>query len=93
MELADVRDSKSRGGNTVRVRPPPPAPNKDAHLSAATNVRPLLIYGQIQPKHAQIRQRMNGTSGGKFSPKDSYTREQAMLITVRLDKAIENLQG
>ena len=27
MELADVTDSKSVGSNTVRVRPPPPAPN------------------------------------------------------------------
>ena len=26
MELADVPDSKSGGSDTVRVRPPPPAP-------------------------------------------------------------------
>ena len=28
MELADVLDSKSSGSDTVRVRPPPPAPSK-----------------------------------------------------------------
>ena len=29
MELADVSDSKSDGSDTVRVRPPPPAPEND----------------------------------------------------------------
>ena len=29
MELADVPDSKSGGSDTVRVRPPLPAPNKN----------------------------------------------------------------
>ena len=29
MELADVTDSKSVGSNTVRVRPPPPAPKSE----------------------------------------------------------------
>ena len=36
MELADVPDSKSGGSDTVRVRPPRPAPTK----------RPLLSTGQ-----------------------------------------------
>ena len=29
MELADVPDSKSGGSDTVRVRPPPPAPERN----------------------------------------------------------------
>ena len=33
MELADVLDSKSSGSDTVRVRPPLPAPTKNALLS------------------------------------------------------------
>ena len=33
MELADVLDSKSSGSDTVRVRPPLPAPTKKPDLS------------------------------------------------------------
>ena len=32
MELADVLDSKSSGSDTVRVRPPPPAPKLDTNF-------------------------------------------------------------
>ena len=41
MELADVLDSKSSGSDTVRVRPPLPAPDKSTkpRLGASFNLR------------------------------------------------------
>ena len=38
LELADEVDSKSIGSNTVRVRPPPPAPRKNELLSTKTKL-------------------------------------------------------
>ena len=48
MELADVLDSKSSGSDTVRVRPPPPAPEKatDFYLSLF-QLNPPLRVGEI----------------------------------------------
>ena len=39
MELADVLDSKSSGSDTVRVRPPLPAPKKGTHSV------PFFVFG------------------------------------------------
>ena len=36
MELVDVTDSKSVGGNIVWVRVPPPAPIKDGYFDIVT---------------------------------------------------------
>ena len=42
MELADVPDSKSGGSDTVRVRPPLPAPEKSTRKRAFFNeINPL----------------------------------------------------
>ena len=47
LELADEVDSKSIGGDTVRVRPPPPAPRKKskARKSLALLFRCCLTRG------------------------------------------------
>ena len=50
MELADVTDSKSVGSNTVRVRPPPPAPEKHLPVSGR---RFLVLAVEIQRNATQ----------------------------------------
>ena len=43
MELADVLDSKSSGSDTVRVRPPLPAPNKKSDFEKSDFLFVLFI--------------------------------------------------
>ena len=48
MELADVLDSKSSGSDTVRVRPPLPAPEKDlVERQGLFQLNPPLRVGEI----------------------------------------------
>lgn len=46
-ELADVRDSKSRGGNIVRVRPPLPAPKIDRLRRSLSILLFTLHFGEL----------------------------------------------
>ena len=54
MELADVLDSKSSGSDTVRVRPPPPAPNK----SRVNFVHSAFVYYHAMGRTPQMRKHL-----------------------------------
>ncbi len=51
MELADVLDSKSSGSDTVRVRPPPPAPKSYGDAKHPHSF--LMLYSRVNPPNAK----------------------------------------
>ena len=55
MELVDVTDSKSVGGNIVWVRVPPPAPRKNELLSTGQRLVLLLYFGKNSEVLRKIR--------------------------------------
>ena len=63
MELADVTDSKSVGSDTVWVRVPPPAPEKNPHLSTTSvgSFQLSVPYGTISTP--SVREAPIGVSG------------------------------
>ena len=52
MELADVLDSKSSGSDTVRVRPPLPAPTKKELLSTKSSFFVIQAAGFVWNQRA-----------------------------------------
>ena len=52
MELADVLDSKSSGSDTVRVRPPLPAPKKDSPSWCYPFLLPYAVSVEFDAKSA-----------------------------------------
>jgi hypothetical protein len=46
-ELADARDSKSRGLRPVRVRPPLPAPGSTCENERGADLRRKAVYGLL----------------------------------------------
>ena len=56
LELADEVDSKSIGGDTVRVRPPPPAPRKTRQVFPVWSFFDSVISKGVEPLGCAVKQ-------------------------------------
>ena len=56
LELADEVDSKSIGGDTVRVRPPPPAPRKTRQVFPVWSFFDSVISKGVEPLGCTVKQ-------------------------------------
>ena len=71
--MADVPDSKSGGSDTVRVRPPPPAPKRKSPQQGGFSFLPLWYWGS-NGSGSEWDEGENAT-GRRFHPRSNENRE------------------